>query len=322
MRNNSKAHLPDREEMIMGKVGSGMVYSGIRVRTVGQELRQRFGCRVHKIPVHAGMTCPNRDGTAGTGGCIYCGQSGSAAAWSGAARPLVEQMQRGIAFARRRFQAKKFIAYLQAFSNTYGPVDRLEACWDRVTDVEDVIGLSVGTRPDCLSKDVLDLISAYHRRLPYFCLEIGLQSAHDRSLRKIRRGHDFACFTDAVAGAQQRGIPLCAHIILGLPGENIPDMLETVQVLLDLGIEGVKLHHLHVLEGTALARQYRAGTLRLFEMDEYVDLVCRILSIIDGRMIIHRLMGEASGEQLIAPGWTACKSQVQNAIYERCGQGI
>ncbi|OIP61241.1 MAG: TIGR01212 family radical SAM protein [Nitrospirae bacterium CG_4_9_14_3_um_filter_53_35] len=287
----------------------------VTVRTIGDELRKQFGCRVHKIPVHAGMTCPNRDGTLGAGGCAYCGPSGSASAWNDPDQPVVRQVSKGMEIARSRFHAEKFIAYFQPFTNTYAPVRRLQRLWDEALRVPNVVGLSVGTRPDCLPEPVLDLFSSYQDRLPYLCLEIGLQSAHDRTLREIRRGHDFACFKDAVSRAQARGIPICAHVILGLPGESEQEMMETVQAVLDMGIQGIKLHHLHIIKGAPLEQEYIQGRVRLFEMEEYVRLVCRILDGIGGRMVIHRFMGEAPGDLLVAPLWTRRKGEVLNAIY-------
>jgi len=279
-----------------------------------EELQKRFGCRVYKVPVHAGLTCPNRDGTLGTEGCLYCGPSGSAADWSDSKVKISNQLQNGITFARKRFHAEKFIAYFQPYTNTYGTVQRLKRFWDEALEVKDVIGLSVGTRPDCLPDEVLDLIQSYKQSLPYLCLEVGLQSAHDRTLQGIHRGHDFACFKDTVLRAQERGIPICVHIMLGLPGESVEEMMETVRILLDMGIEGIKLHHLHILRGSPWEQDYQQGKIRLFDMEEYVRLVCNILGLISGRMVIHRFMGETPARLLVAPAWTQRKGDVLEAI--------
>ncbi len=296
-----------------------MIRNKATVRTFGGELKKQFGCRVHKIPVHAGMTCPNRDGTLGTGGCTYCGPSGSAAEWTGPDQTVVRQIFKGMDMARSRFHAEKFIAYFQPFTNTYAPAHRLKRLWDEALGVPDVVGLSVGTRPDCLPDAVLDLIRSYQDRIPYFCLEIGLQTAHDRTLQAIRRGHDLACFSDAVSRAQARGIPVCVHVILGLPGETEQDMMATVQAVLDMGIQGIKLHHLHIIRGAPLEQDYLDGRVRLLEMEEYIRLVCRILDTISGRMVIHRFMGEAPWDLLVAPLWTRRKSEVITAIYRESG---
>ncbi len=294
---------------------NGAVFeSQMKVRTLGKELQKRFGCRVHKVPVHAGLTCPNRDGSLGTGGCLYCGPSGSAADWSDPKVKVSDQLQNGITYARKRFHAAKFIAYFQPYTNTYGTVQRLKRSWNEAVEVKDVIGLSVGTRPDCLPNEVLDLIQSYQQSLPYLCLEVGLQSAHDRTLQRIHRGHDFACFEDAVSRAQDRGIPICVHIMLGLPGESVEEMMETVRILLDMGIEGIKFHHLHILRGSPWEQDYQQGKIRLFDMEEYVRLVCDILGLISGRMVIHRFMGETPARLLVAPAWTQRKGDVLKAI--------
>lgn len=291
----------------------------VTVRTIGDELRKQFGCRVHKLPVHAAMTCPNRDGTLGSGGCTYCGPSGSAAAWTDPDQPVAGQITAGMAFARSRFHASKFIAYFQPFTNTYAPVRTLKSLWDDILEFPDIVGLSVGTRPDCLPNPALDLFRSYQERLPYLCLEIGLQSAHDKTLNRVHRGHDFACFEDAVSRAQARGIPICVHVILGLPGESEQEMMETVQAVLDMGIQGIKLHHLHIIKGAPMEQEYLQGNVQLLEMEEYVRLVCGILDLISGRMVVHRFMGEAPGDLLVAPSWTRRKGEVLTAIYRESG---
>ena len=290
------------------------------LRTLGEGLRRQFGCRVHKVSIHAGLTCPNRDGTLGTSGCVYCGPTGSAASWADQEMTITDQLRCGMAHAKKRFHADRFIAYFQAFTNTFAPARRLQKLWDEALAVEEVVGLSVGTRPDCLPEEILDLVQSYAQSLPYFCLEIGLQSIHDKTLLRIRRGHDFTCFADALDRIQKRDIPVCVHIILGLPGESRQEMMETVQALLDWGVQGVKLHHLHILKGTFLEQEYLKGDVRLFEMDEYIHLVCEILDLIAGRMVIHRFMGEAPENLLLAPSWTRKKNEVLAAIYREFGE--
>ncbi len=289
----------------------------ITVRSIGDELRRQFGCRVHKVPVHGGMTCPNRDGRLGTGGCIYCGPGGSQAPGSDPSLSVAEQLRIGMDRARRRFGARKFIAYFQPFTNTYAPVEQLAAQWQAAAQQKDIVGLSVGTRPDCLPEDVLELLAGFGETLPYLCLELGLQSVHDRTLKLLRRGHDFAAFQSAVFRARGRGIPLCAHIILGLPGETLEDMLKTVRTLLEMDVEGIKLHHLHVLKDTPLAAAYAKGEMVLMSMTDYIEVVVEILRLVSGRMVIHRLMGEAPREHLVAPEWTTRKQEVVTAIYRR-----
>lgn len=293
----------------------------VPIRTLGAELRRRFGCRVHKIPLHTGLTCPNRDGTLATGGCLFCDANGSAATGSDPGKSITAQLLSGIAYGKKRFQADRFVAYFQPFTNTYAPIARLGKLWEEASGVEKVIGLSIGTRPDCLPDAVLDLIADFQSRLEYLDLEIGVQSVHDRTLQRIGRGHDFACVEDAVRRAHRRGISLCAHVILGLPGESRHEMMETVETLLELQVEGIKLHHLHVLKGTRLEQEYRVGKIPLMGQEDYVNLVCRILERIDGRMVIHRFMGEAPTARLVAPEWTGRKRDVQAAILQRMGGG-
>ena len=289
----------------------------IPVRTLGAELRRRFGCRVHKVPLHAGMTCPNRDGTLGRGGCLFCDPHGSASARARPDLPVREQLARGMAAARRRYGAERFIAYFQAFTNTYAEPPRLRALWDAAAAVPHVVGLSVGTRPDCVPAPVLELFASYAGRFPYLCLELGLPSAHDPTLARIRRGHDAAAFGRAVERARGLGLGVCAHVILGLPGEGPGEMEATVRYLLDLGVEEVKFHHLHVLRGSAMEAEYRRGRVRLLERDEYVEILARLLTLIRGRMVVHRLLGEAPPDRLVAPAWTRDKAAVLAALEAR-----
>lgn len=284
-----------------------------RYNAFSDELKRHFGCRVHRISVDADFTCPNRDGTVGTTGCIFCGGHGSGAAGIRRELSVAAQIEDGKEVMRRKYKAQKFIAYFQAYSNTYAPVERLRALYDEALAVSDVVGLIVGTRPDCLPEDVVELLAEYHKRT-YFWLELGLQSPLDRTLNAIRRGHDFAAFVDAVLRGKSRGLRVCAHVILGLPGEGREDMLDTVGVLNGLGIDGVKLHLLHVMQGTALAELYGKGEIRLLDRDEYVGLVCDFLERLDPRISIQRLTGDGARDYLVAPLWSLQKFEVLNAI--------
>ena len=283
-----------------------------RYNAFSEELKRFFGCRVHRISVDAGFTCPNRDGTLATQGCIFCGGSGSGS--FGIARQLsvAGQLADGKEVMVRKYKAKKFLAYFQAYSNTYAPPERLRELYDEALTVPDIVGLIVGTRPDCLSPDILDLLTEYHRRT-YFWLELGLQSSIDRTLSLIGRGHDVAAFTNAVERAKGRGLRVCAHVILGLPGESREDMLATAGYLNGLGVDGVKLHLLHVMQGTRLADMHAKGELRLMERDDYVGIVCDFLERLDPSISIQRLTGDG-GRDLVAPLWSQAKFEVLNAI--------
>ncbi len=273
----------------------------------------RFGCRVHKLPIDAGFTCPNRDGTIAEGGCIYCDGRGSALRQAGELPSVTEQIRRGKAYYGERPRAEKFIAYFQTFTNTYGPVERLRELYDEALAEEEVIGLSIGTRPDCLSDEALALIRSYAER-HHVWLEFGLQSIHDRTLRVINRGHDAAAFVDAVGRAGGGPIQLCAHIIVGLPGESREDILETARVIAGLPVGGIKIHNLLALRGTLFGERYSRGEAGLLTREEYVGTVCDILEVLPPEMVIQRLTADGYRDIFLGPPWAANKLAVINAI--------
>ena len=287
-----------------------------RYNAFSEELKRVFGCRVHRISVDAGFSCPNRDGTAGNGGCIYCGGKGSGAHGIQSGVPVAEQIEAGKEVMTRKYKAKKFLAYFQAYSNTYAPAETLQRLYDEALAVDDVVGLIVGTRPDCLPPETIALLGEYARKT-YFWLELGLQSPLDRTLKFLGRGHDFASFTEAVRACKREGIRVSAHVILGLPGESREEMLGTARILNDLGIDGVKIHLLHVMKETPLAELYARGEVPLLERDEYVGLVCDFLERLRPEISIQRLTGDGGRDHLIAPLWSLQKFEVLNAIdYE------
>ncbi|MEJ2099487.1 MAG: TIGR01212 family radical SAM protein [Desulfobacterales bacterium] len=276
-------------------------------------LRILFGCRVQKITVDAGLTCPNRDGTVASGGCIYCNVRGSGTGAYAKGQSVLQQLINGKKSLARRYQAKKFIAYFQSFSNTYAPLPVLKRLYDEALSVEGIVGLSVGTRPDCVDEPVLDLLQNYAQHHLVW-VEYGLQSAHDKTLALINRGHDVQCFIDAVEKTKNRGIQICAHVILGLPHETRKDMLHTAETIQKLGIEGIKLHLLYVVKGTRLESLYRRGEFQCLEQHEYVDLVCDFLERIPPEMVIQRLTGDPHPEELIAPAWSLKKAETLDLI--------
>jgi len=273
----------------------------------------RFGCRVHKLPIDAGFTCPNRDGHVAAGGCIYCDGRGSALRQAGSLPSVGEQVRRGKAFYRQRPKAEKFIAYFQTFTNTYAPVEKLRALYDEALAVEDVIGLSIGTRPDCVPDETLALIRSYAER-SHVWLEFGLQSIHDRTLERINRGHDAATFRDAVRRASGGPILICVHIIVGLPGETREEILETAKAIAELPVHGIKIHSLLALEGTELGGRYRQGEVTLMTREAYASTVCDILEILPPGMVIQRLTADGYREIFLGPAWAANKLAVLNAI--------
>ena len=281
--------------------------------SISEELKRRFGCKVQRISVDAGFTCPNRDGTLSVDGCIFCGGQGSGSHGIRRDLDVAAQLEDGKDVMIRKYRAEKFIAYFQAYSNTYAPVERLRYLFGQALTVTDVVGVIVATRPDCLPEDVLNYLAELHAQT-YFWLEIGLQSIHDESLAFINRQHDFACFKDAVKRAKARDLRVCAHVILGLPGEARDEMLAMAGELNRLGVDGVKLHLLHVMRGTKLAEMYERGEARMLDRDEYAGLVCDFLELLDPRILIHRLTGDGGHENLIAPLWSLKKFEILNLI--------
>ena len=272
-----------------------------------------FGCRVHKLPIDAGFTCPNRDGSAATGGCVYCDGRGSALRQAGPLPSVGDQLRHGKTFYREHSKAEKFIAYFQTFTNTYAPVEKLRALYDEAFAVEDVIGLSIGTRPDCVPDETLALIRSYAER-SHVWLEFGLQSIHNRTLAAINRGHDVATFRDAVRRSAGGSILICVHILVGLPGETRNDILETAKALATLPVQGIKIHNLLALEGTALGGRFQQGEVTLMTREAYVGTVCDILEILPPEMVIQRLTADGYRDIFFGPAWAGNKLAVINAI--------
>ena len=229
---------------------------------------------------------------------------------------ITEQLRRGQEALKRRYKAQAFMAYFQSFSNTYGPLDVLRALYDEALAVPNVVGLSIGTRPDCVSPSVLDLLQTYADRHLVW-IEYGLQSAHDRTLARINRGHTFSDFEKAVRATAGRGIQICAHVILGLPGEGRQDMRQTARILSDLPIDGIKLHLLYVIKETRMEALYRSGAYRCLDQSEYVDLVCDFLERIPSRLVIQRLTGDPHRAELVGPAWSLRKAETLQLIHKR-----
>lgn len=274
---------------------------------------QRYGERVHKIAIDAGFTCPNRDGSIGRGGCTFCNNVSFS---PNGRRPdnMAEQIAAGREVIRKRTGAKKYIAYFQAYTNTYADIRDLNRLYNSALQQDDVIGLDIGTRPDCVPDTVLDLLVDYQQRGYEVWLELGLQSAFDRTLEKVNRGHGFAEYRQAVLKARGRGIPVCTHLILGLPGESTRHHLTSLERVLELGIDGLKFHPLHVVKGTQLANEWRRGQYRPMRMADYISDVVEMVKHTPAEVIFHRLTGTASSSILLAPRWCSKKWAVLNAI--------
>ncbi|UCD88802.1 MAG: TIGR01212 family radical SAM protein [Desulfobacterales bacterium] len=286
-----------------------------RYNDLNNYLKSIFGCRVQKISIDAGFSCPNRDGTISVGGCIYCNLRGSGTGAHLKGLSITEQLTLGKNALSKRYKAKKFIAYFQAFSNTYAPIDQLESLYDEALAVDDMVGLSIGTRPDCINEAVLDLLQTYAKSYMVW-IEYGLQSAHDSTLEFINRGHDFNCFKKAVDATKNRGIKICAHVILGLPQEEKKEIHQTAKIVAGLGIDAIKIHLLYVIKGTKLDALYTSGRYGCLEQQEYVDLVCDFLERIPENMVIQRLTGDPHPGELVAPMWSLNKSKTLNMIKE------
>jgi len=289
-------------------------------------LKTRYGTKVFRIGIDAGFTCPNRDGTKGTGGCVYCNEEGSRAAYAERGDTVGQQLTRRIEHLRKRLNAKKFIAYFQAFTNTYAPTDTLKKIYDSVLPFEDIVGISIGTRPDTVDSDKLKLISSYKDRYNLW-IEYGLQSAHDRTLESLNRGHNYNDFEQAVDMTKRRGISICAHVILGLPGETRDDMLETARRLNALRIDAVKIHVLHILKGSALEKLYYEGKVNILEQAEYIELVSDFLENLSWNIIVQRLTAQGKASSHIAPAWAMDKTgtiaRVEECLKKRGSrQGI
>lgn len=278
--------------------------------------RDMFGERVHKITVDAGLTCPNRDGTLGTGGCIYCNPKGSGTGAHARGLSITQQLESSKIPVAKRFKAQKFMAYFQSFSNTYAPVERLRGLYDEALAVPGVVGLAIGTRPDCIDEDILRLLESY-ARTHLIWIEYGLQSAHDATLEKINRGHDTAAFIRAVETTAGRGIRICTHIILGLPGEGPEHVRATAKFVAGLPIDGVKLHLLYVVKGTPMEALWNSGRYRCLTQDEYVDRVCDVIERLPSGVVIQRITGDPHYRELAAPRWALKKNQTVALIKTR-----
>lgn len=285
-------------------------------RTFNQYLRNYFGTRIYRVPLDAGFTCPNRDGTRALGGCTFCDDRGSGAPTISTELNVEQQLKAGIERIRRRFKAHKFLAYFQAFSNTYAPEAVLRSLYDIALAHPDIVGLCIGTRPDCLDDNVMNLLEEYHHRT-FLWLEIGLQSATDRTLQTINRGHTAAEFFDAVDRARKRKLRLATHLIFGLPGESSVEMIDTVRKVAACDVTGVKIHQLCVYKGTPMEADYRSGNLKLLSEEDYTELVADAIERMAPDQVIMRLVAEGTREEVVAPEWSFEKARVTERIEQK-----
>ena len=281
--------------------------------SLNQHYRQKFGCKVYKLSLDAGFTCPNRDGTVGTGGCIFCSAYGGGEFAEGSCESIRLQLEKAKGRVLSKNKDGKFIAYFQSFTNTYAPVSHLEALYRSAMEPEEIVGLAIGTRPDCLPEDVVALLSRLNRDKPV-SVELGLQTVHPETVRYIRRGYDNAVYFDAVKRLRAAGIDVVTHIILGLPGETPEMAAETTRQAIAAGTDGVKFHLLHVLRGTDLERDYLAGKFRCLTMEEYARWLKACLAQVPRSVVVHRITGDGAKRDLVAPAWSGDKKRVLNFL--------
>lgn len=288
--------------------------------TLSEHYRRRFGCKVYKLSLQSGCSCPNRDGNIGFGGCIFCSEGGSGD-FAAPLLPIEEQIQ----IAKHRVEHKlpkdksgRYIAYFQSYTNTYGDVKRLSMLYRKTLSFPEIVGISIGTRPDCLPEEMLDMLSELNTIKPV-TVELGLQTVHDKTAEKIHRGYNTDVFEKAYKSLTLRGIEVVVHVILGLPGENIADMLGTIDYLAELKpvLPGIKLQLLHILKGTALAAEYSKNHFPIFTMDEYTDLVVECIRRLPEETVIHRMTGDGPKSLLIAPEWSGDKKRVLNMLNRK-----
>lgn len=280
--------------------------------TLNSYLKDRFGCKVYKIALDGGFTCPNRDGTVGTGGCIFCSKGGSGDFAESREKSISEQIADGKKRVSKKIKNGKYIAYFQAFTNTYAPVERLRELYTEAISQPDIAALSIGTRPDCLGENVLALLDEMNKRVPVF-VELGLQTIHEDTARYIRRGYDLSVYDKAVADLHKIGVNVVTHLIIGLPGESKEDMLRSVEYVCKM-TDGIKLQLLHILKGTDLETEYNSGKIKELTLEEYTDIIRDCVKIIPKSVVVHRLTGDGAKKDLIAPMWSADKKNVLNTI--------
>ena len=276
-------------------------------------LKDKFGQKVYKISLDGGFTCPNRDGKIDTRGCIFCSKGGSGDFAQNRNLSITEQIESGKKIVEKKIKSGKYIAYFQAFTNTYAPVEILRAKYSEAINHHDIVALSIATRPDCLGHDVIELLDEMNKIKPVF-VELGLQTIHSDSAEYIRRGYSLEVYNEAVKKLKNIGVNIVVHIILGLPNESEEDMLESVKYVCQSQIDGIKLQLLHVIAGTDLAKDYEKELFKTLEFDEYVELIAKCVAIMPKNIVIHRLTGDGAKKDLIAPLWSADKKRVLNAI--------
>ena len=285
------------------------LYGEKRYHSYNTYLRKKYGERVQKVTVDAGFTCPNRDGTVASGGCIYCNNESFNPGYNDPTKSVRQQIDEGTEFLRRRYKVDKFIVYFQPYSNTYASLDKLKQLYEEALSATGVIGLTIGTRPDCIDEAKLDYLETLGKSYD-ITIEYGLESIYDETLKKINRGHDYQSYLDAIEMTQNRGIKICTHIILGFPWENREQWMHEAEVLSEIRFNFLKIHQLHIVKNTVMERNHIQTPYRLFTLTEYVDTVVSFLEKLNPEIIVQRLAGEAPKPILVAPNWGKRNSEV------------
>lgn len=291
------------------------------VNTLGQDLQRRYGEKVHKLTLHGGFSCPNRDGTIGRGGCTFCNVA-SFADEQAQHKPITEQLSQRAGEVDR---AKRYLAYFQAYTSTYAEVQTLKAMYEEALETADIVGLCVGTRPDCVPDEVLELLAGYREQGYEIWLELGLQTANDKTLKRINRGHDFACYAAIAKRARALGLKVCAHLIVGLPGDTREDNLDTVRKVVDAGVDGIKLHPLHIVEGSIMGLSWKAGRLAELSLEEYTEISAEMIRLTPPEVVYHRVSASARKPTLLAPEWCENRwlamTEIGRNLDQHGGQG-
>jgi len=285
------------------------------MKMLSDHYKETFGCKIYKLSLDGGFTCPNRDGTLGTGGCIFCAADGGGAFAEKECTSIEAQLQRAKARVEHKNKGGKYIAYFQAFTNTYAPAARLRELYAAAMAPEDIVGLAIGTRPDCLGEDVVALLAELNRIKP-ISVELGLQTVHEETVRYIRRGYSTAVYFDAVRRLKAAGLEVVTHIILGLPGETPEMAMETTRRAVSAGTDGVKFHLLHVLRGTDLEKDYLAGKFQVLTLEEYGEILKQCIALLPEHTVVHRITGDGAKRDLVAPLWSADKKRVLNYLHK------
>lgn len=290
-----------------------MRWNDKRYHTLNYELRKKFGCKVFKLSLDGGFTCPNRDGTIGNRGCLFCSEEGSGEFAAPKELDIKEQINDQIKFLAPKWKTGRYIAYFQNFTNTYGPIGKLQRIYNEALECEGIVGIAIATRPDCLTEEVLNLLEELNKKT-YLWIELGLQTIHEDTAKLIRRGYDIYCFEKAVENLRKRGIDIVTHLIIGLPNESKEEILKSVKYIANKGIQGVKLHLMHILKGTDLYNYYKVNPFPLLEKDEYISIIADALELLPPEMVIHRVTGDGAKDLLVGPRWSLHKLAVISGI--------